>query len=260
MPSTPVTTRRRQTMAPLVQGVSRLLRSANNFTASGKMVRSPYFQLAEMRKKALGRDTKFIFVSMAKIGHLIGVLGSGTNLDAIIDVIDNGVSLGCWAATFDPSSATDAASMDALIWAAATQFGIDNSITVIKFYASQGELAPPMYVSGVAKTGYYAVVGSPAVAGGAGVARFYIDTNGDGTGIAPSEVHTASLQAVVWNSSNVYVPESLTVDTNRKYIDVTIGRLNFTDAVVSLTTVLTSASIGNAPNGTVVNCLVFVKK
>src|SRR6202044_579934 len=61
----------------------------------------------------------------------------------------------------------------------------------------------PMYVSGVAKSNYYAVVGSPTVAGGAGVARFYVDTNGDGTGTAPSAIFTPSLQAVIWNTSAV---------------------------------------------------------
>lgn len=118
----------------------------------------------------------------------------------------------------------------------------------------------PMYVNGVAKTGYYAVVASSTVAGGSGVERFYIDSNGDGTGTAPSEVYTSSLQAVVWNSSSVYISESISVDTNRKYVDVTMGRLNFTNAIVSLISVLTGVSIGAAPNGTVVNNFVLVKR
>lgn len=118
----------------------------------------------------------------------------------------------------------------------------------------------PMYVSGVAKTGYYAVVGAPSVAGGAGVARFYIDSNGDGTGTAPSAVFSSSLQAVVWNSTAAYIPQSITVDTNRKYIDVKMGTLNFSTGLAGILSVLTGASIANAANGTTVNCLVLVQQ
>lgn len=117
--------------------------------------------------------------------------------------------------------------------------------------------AIPMYVNGVAKTGYFAVVGSPSVAGGSGVARFYIDTNGDGTGTAPSEVYAASLQAVVVNSTASYLPQSVTVDTNRKYIDVKMGQL--ATGLAGIVPILTGA-VSNAANGTVVNCFVLVKK
>lgn len=119
---------------------------------------------------------------------------------------------------------------------------------------------PPMLVGGVAKSGYYPVVGTATVAAGAGVARFYIDSNGDGTGTAPSEVESTSLQAVVLNTSNVFMPASITVDTNRKYIDITMYRLSFTSTLLSLINVLTGATLGAATNGTVVNCLVFVKQ
>lgn len=118
----------------------------------------------------------------------------------------------------------------------------------------------PMYVSGVAKTSYYAVVGSPTVAGGSGVARFYIDTNGDGTGTAPSEVYSGSLQAVVINSTTVYAPTAVSVDTNRKYIDVTMKSLTFATGLAGILNVLTGASLAAAVNGTTVNCFVLVKQ
>lgn len=120
--------------------------------------------------------------------------------------------------------------------------------------------APPMIVSGVAKSNTYAVTGAPAVAGGSGVARFYIDSNGDGTGTAPSEVETDSLSATVWNTAASYLPEAFTVDTNRKYIDITEGKLNFSTGLAGLLNVLTGATIGAAANGTVVHAFVIVKK
>lgn len=120
--------------------------------------------------------------------------------------------------------------------------------------------ALPMLVSGVAKANTYPIVGAPSVAGGAGVARFFIDSNGDGTGTAPSAVFASSLQAVVVNASNVYIPSSVTVDTNRKYIDVGLKELTFASTILSLINVLTGASLGAAPNATVVNCFVLVQK
>lgn len=120
--------------------------------------------------------------------------------------------------------------------------------------------ALPMYVSGTAKSNYYAVVGAPTVAGGAGVARFYIDSNGDGTGTAPSAVFAASLQAVVITSTTAYVPTAVTVDTNRKYIDVTMKSLTFSTGLAGLLNVLTGQSLTAAANGTTVNCFVLVQK
>lgn len=111
-------------------------------------------------------------------------------------------------------------------------------------------------VSGVSKMNLFPIMASPAVAGGSGVARFYIDSNGDGTGTAPSAVYTASLQAVVVNTTASYLPQSITVDTNRKYIDVKMGQL--ATGLAGIIPILTGA-VANAANGTVVNCLVFVQ-
>lgn len=119
------------------------------------------------------------------------------------------------------------------------------------------DTVPPLRVGGVVKTGTYAVIAAPTVAGGAGVARFYIDSNGDGTGTAPSEVYTSSLQAVVVNTTASYLPQSMTVDTNKKYIDVKMGQL--ATGLAGIIPILTGA-VANAANGTVVNCTVFVKK
>lgn len=116
------------------------------------------------------------------------------------------------------------------------------------------------YVGGVAKTGTYAVAAAPVVAGGAGVARFYVDTNGDGTGTAPSEIEIATLQTVVTNTTLGYVPQSFTVDTSRKYIDVKMGALSFSGLTILGQTVLGAQSIANAANGITVNCFVIVKQ
>lgn len=117
-----------------------------------------------------------------------------------------------------------------------------------------------MYAAGVAKYAYVPITAAPAVAGGAGVARFFIDTNGDGTGTAPAEVFAPSVQAVVVNATGAYVMTAVTVDTNRKYIDVTMKALTFSGITVVGIPVLGSQSLVAAANGVVVNCLVFVKK
>lgn len=121
-------------------------------------------------------------------------------------------------------------------------------------------LALPMLVSGVAKLNTYSIAAQPTIAGGAGVARFYTDSNGDGTGTAPSEIEISTLQAYVVNGSAVYGIGAVTVDTNRKYIDITMKTLSFASTILSLITVLTGATFGAAANGIVVNCFVIVKK
>lgn len=168
-------------------------------------------------------------------------LGVVNQLMSISDIFTNG----------------EAATAIAAVAAAATA----NSYTVLntQWFVSTGSQAP-MQVSGVSKSGYYPVVAAPVVAGGAGVARFYVDTNGDGTGTAPSEIEIASLQAYVLSSTSTYVPQSFTVDTNKKYVDVKMGALSFTTGLAGILNVVTGANIANAANGTAINCTVFVKK
>jgi hypothetical protein len=141
-------------------------------------------------------------------------------------------------------------------------FLITNGLSApsLEYFLFDTQPVPSMQISGVAKTGGYLVSASPTVAGGAGVARFYVDSNGDGTGTAPSEVEVSTLQAVVINTTAAYLPQSVTVDTNRKYIDIKMGFLSFSTGLAGLLNVITGASVGNAANGTTVNCLVYVKK
>lgn len=130
------------------------------------------------------------------------------------------------------------------------------------------QLAPvPMYVNGVAKTGYSAASGSATVAGGSGVARFYLDSNNDGTGTALySEVYPTTVQAYVLNSANVYIPSAVTVDGSRKYIDITMKQQAFSssNALISLigglASFITGQTFGAAPNGTAINVLVIGKQ
>lgn len=160
---------------------------------------------------------------------------------------------------FNVNSFHSVADVRAAVVSAVLAYCTLNSITLTadSIFFEEASIEPlPMRVSGVAKNGCYPIVAAPTVAGGAGVARFYIDSNGDGTGTAPSAVYTASLQAVVVNSTASYLPQSITVDTNRKYIDVKMGQL--ATGLAGIIPILTGA-VANAANGTVVNCLVFVQ-
>lgn len=220
---------------------------------------SPYFQRSSLQKVGTGRDTN-ILVTMnvnAIFDELI-ITGGGLIFAAVafFDLSDN-----YQTSQFLQIAASDVRTLGlqtAVLNAIAT-YATGASYTVVNNVGLPISI-PPMLVGGVAKSGYYPVVGTATVAAGAGVARFYIDSNGDGTGTAPSEVESTSLQAVVLNTSNVFMPASITVDTNRKYIDITMYRLSFTSTLLSLINVLTGATLGAATNGTVVNCLVFVKQ
>lgn len=163
---------------------------------------------------------------------------------------------------FDMGDATDSASMETAIIAVINTYATAQSYTlsdgIVGLFNS--DLNLPMIVGGVAKTNTYSVAAAPTVAGGAGVVRFYTDSNGDGTGTAPSEIELFTLQAYVVNTSAVYVIGSISVDTNRKYIDITMKSLAFTTGLAGLLNVITGASLANAANGTAVNCLVTVKK
>lgn len=119
---------------------------------------------------------------------------------------------------------------------------------------------PIAFSSGTEKPGDYPYISSAAVAGGAGVVRFYLTTDGTSSGAAIfSEIDADSVQVQVWNSTNSYIPASVTVDTNKKYIDVTMKQLTFTSGLAGILNVLTGASLVSAPNGTTVKCVVFGK-
>lgn len=144
----------------------------------------------------------------------------------------------------------------------------DNIKTNVLSYASSNSYSitaldiiwpmPIGFSSGVEKLGIVPYVSSATVAGGAGVVRFYLTDDGTSTGNAAfSEIDTDSIQVQVFNSSAVYVPASVTVDTNKKYIDVTMNKLNFTTGLAGILSVLIGAALGPAANGTVVKCLVM---
>jgi hypothetical protein len=141
-----------------------------------------------------------------------------------------------------------------------------NSLIASATSSLASDLSQPMYVNGTSKTGYYAVTASSTVSGGSGVVRFYVDTNGNGTGTAPSEIYLSSLSAQVWSAGAPFYPGTVTVDSNRKYIDIGMKQMSVTTATglinllgggASFVTGLTPA---NAADGTVVNAFVLVKK
>lgn len=187
--------------------------------------------------------------------------GSGLSVNASYLDTATGIISDVPAISLNLSSVSDGPSLDAVGVAAVNAYSVAQGYTISQLIKGAApDSLIPMYVNGVAKTGYYAVVGNPAVAGGAGVARFYTDSNGDGTGTAPSEIFTPSLQAVIVNASAAYVVTGVSVDTNRKYIDVTMKALTFSGVTVVGVSVLGSQSLVVATNGTTVNCLVLVKK
>lgn len=191
---------------------------------------------------------------------------TGNNYRVRVGFNDSGTGVGPTTFLIPFSSVTTFPDdLPALIVAGVNTVCDDNSLTRPDTFQYTDAIAQlvisiPMVVSGIAKTNTYPVVGAPTVAGGAGVARFFIDSNGDGTGTAPSEVYTSSLQATVFNTTLGYVPQSFTVDTSKKYIDVKMGSLSFSGLTILGQTVLGAQSVANAANGIVVNCSVFVKK
>lgn len=228
---------------------------------AGSSVLSPYFQRKNMRKEAAGRDTHIILVLMTK-GIFVGYQGDGTTIDALVELIVDGVAEGMTGIPFDPSTATNDADLLVLANAAISAWATANSVTfssLTRSFTIPSD-AIPMVVSGVAKSGTYPVSAAPVVAGGAGVVRFYVDSNGDGTGTAPSEVYSTSLLAQVWSATALFQPSALTVDTNKKYIDITMKQQTFATGLAGILSVITGASLTNAANGTAVNCYVIVKK
>lgn len=260
------TLRRGQTIAPHCNGVLRLSGSErvhNVCNSCKECTRSPYFQYAALRKEAPRQEYSIISDLMKAIYGLDYVAINGGSQYVGVGFFDMTTSPGTcvdvqnlqfdMADTTSPDSISTAAVAAINTYATGQGYNMSDGI----FSCFSAASAIPMQVSGVAKTGYYAVVAAPSVAGGSGVARFYVDTNGDGTGTAPSAIFSASLQAVVVNSTASYLPQSITVDTNRKYIDVKMGQL--ATGLAGIIPILTGA-VANAANGTVVNCLVLVQK
>lgn len=266
-----ITTRRRQTTAPHGHGVLGLPGSENGINVRLNLVDwnyilSPYFQMkGSVRKKAPGRDKNILVTMKAIINsyafHSVPTIGTAVNVGFFsgADFIANDI-VPILGVNFDTDDLATATVSSVIAWASTNSYGTLTSNDIIGVDFKPILSSPPMIVSGVAKTGTYAVAASPVVAGGSGVARFYVDSNGDGTGTAPSEIETATLQAVVLNTTLGYVPQSITVDTNRKYVDIKMGTLSFTGVTVLGLNVLGSQGITNAANGIVVNCLVIVKQ
>lgn len=266
--------RHRQTTAPLCKGVLRLPVSGDHIPHTGNMVVSPYFQVKvrensadprPQRKVGTGRDTNLSLKSMrAVVKNVYPAVGGAAPTLATIEYLNGNTPFDehpiviSFANVFTVEDLKNECitKVNADVASDPTSLDVTDGITLAFPIAE----VVPMFVSGVAKTGTFAVTGAPSVAGGAGVARFYIDSNGDGTGTAPSEVYTDSLQAVVWNSANVYIPSAVSVDASKEYIDVTLKQQAFSGITVVGINVLGSAALNNAPNGTTVRCFVIVKK
>lgn len=103
------------------------------------------------------------------------------------------------------------------------------------------------------------------VAGGAGVATFYTDTNGDGTGDAlyPS-LSADQLSFFVDGVTDQYAFPTITVAGNKKSVTVTAQRQNFTTGNVllnllgSLATVVNGVTYVNAANGVGVKMIIGI--
>lgn len=247
-----------------------------------------------MKLLALGALLTFLVPSVSSAATIANVLRMGADstnyFTASVDFINSANSQVIDSHDFDVpySGVSDASSRQAamqssiLSYSTSHSYGVgansiiwsyyDKSLVAQDIAAATSSLATqmatvPMYVNGVAKTGYSAASGTATVAGGSGVARFYLDSNNDGTGTALySEVYATTVQAYVLNSANVYIPSAVSVDGSRKYVDITMKQQAFssTNALVSLLGALasfvTGQTFGAAPNGTVLNVLLIGKQ
>lgn len=84
MSGAPLSLRRWQTIAPDGHRVLRLSGSEDHFPDIGKMVLSPYFQMADLRKKAPGRDIRIILALMSRIGVIIGYQNDQDGMDVLV--------------------------------------------------------------------------------------------------------------------------------------------------------------------------------
>lgn len=255
------TLQRRQTIAPLAQGGLRLS-ALKRMTGA---VRSPYFQPTDMRKGHAGRDINLISLLYMIKAFVIGYLPAGAHVNVDFFLKDSAnVYTACANTPLSITTSDTDATIMAAIPGVITTWCMNNigvAPDAIEWILQGDTAGVPMYVNGVAKTGYSAATGTATVAGGGGVARFYLDSNNDGTGTALySEVYANSVQAYVLNSSNVFIPSAVSVDGALKYVDITIKQQAFTGIQVVGINVLGSAALGAAANGTVINVLVIGKK
>lgn len=226
-------------------------------------VRSPYLGLLSPQR--VGKRAGIPNILVIMITAYINGYTPDSPMDVALLIYDStGVNTAGYNIPVALSNGTQSADLDSEVEAAINTYltnqGVPTPGSFVWTVATPAQVAAailPMQVGAVKKSGFYPVVASPTVAGGVGVARFFVDSNGDGTGTAPSEIELASLQAVVVNTTASYLPQSMTADTNRKYIDVKMGQL--ATGLAGIIPILTGA-VANAANGTIVNCTVFVKK
>lgn len=185
---------------------------------------------------------------------------NGSNFEVNVGFVSGSAVTDGEYLTLTLSGITDDVSYRAAIVSAITAYATAHSLTLNEGIVWPYPTNPQDIVSGVSKASTYFVTGAPVVAGGAGVVRFYIDSNGDGSGTAPSEVYASSLQAVVVNGTNLYQITAVTVDVAKKYIDIGMKALTFTGITLLSTNILGSVALNNAANGIAVNCLVLVKQ
>lgn len=221
----------------------------------------PYRHMTDMSRVGTRRNTNHILEMLTAYYMGYGVTGIDGSVEMVLRDSNNIYNFSTNVPLSVVGSDTST-SIESRVSSSVASFLIMNGLTApdVEIFLDPIQTLPPMLVGGVAKTNTYSVAAAPTVAGGAGVVRFYTDSNGDGTGTAPSEIELFTLQAYVVNTSAVYVIGSISVDTNRKYIDITMKSLAFTTGLAGLLSVITGASLANAANGTAVNCFVIVKK
>lgn len=246
-----MTTQRNQTIAPLSVEVLRL--------AGLSGIRSPYSSVRDITLRTLYMAHRLY------ITDITYDINTSDDSTAVLNFAIYSTSFGVGSGPFTFSFPKTGREIKQELRAYLVAFALSAwSATVspddIIFNSLEDDTLDSIIASGVAKERVYTITATPTVAGGAGVARFYIDSNGDGSGTAPSEVYASSLQATVWDTSLGYVQQSYTVGGSGKYIDVKMGTLSFSGLTILGQTVLGSQSIANAANGTAVNCFVLVKK
>lgn len=189
---------------------------------------------------------------------------SNTHLEVDYNLYDNAgailthfgnVSVATNFPTTDPD--LDVAIRAAIVADAATHSHTITAADVINPFAG---FSMRTFVSGVMKDKAFPYVSSAAVAGGAGVVRFYLTDDGTSGGNAVySEIFADSIQPVVLNSANLYIPSAVSIDAAKKYVDVTMQQQTFATGLVALLNVVTGASFTPAPNGTTVKVTVLGK-
>lgn len=98
-----------------------------------------------------------------------------------------------------------------------------------------------------------------SVAGGAGVATFYTDTNGDGTGTALYANLTADmLSFFVDGVADQYAFPTITVAGNKKSVTVLTQKLGFSGVTILGINALGTVAYANAANGVAVKMIIGI--